>query len=124
MSKINDILKEFRGEIGGDLIQTSVIGPDGIPIAQETTYPDPSFVETMTGRVAMSNSAAKRLIEKLKLGDLEEVIATTEKAYILTRNIGDGSYTIAVSVTRKATLGTVRMLLEEYSPMIWDSIPR
>jgi hypothetical protein len=29
-----------------------------------------------------------------------------------------------VSFTRKATLGTVRMLIEEYAPKLWDAIPR
>jgi predicted regulator of Ras-like GTPase activity (Roadblock/LC7/MglB family) len=124
MSKLDDVLKELRGEVGGDLIQTSVLGPDGIAIACESTYPDPAFVESMTGRVAMSQSLARKVVEKTKTGTLEDSILSTDKAYVLTRSIGDGSYTIAISVTRKATLGTIRMLLEEYGPKIWDVIPR
>jgi predicted regulator of Ras-like GTPase activity (Roadblock/LC7/MglB family) len=124
MSKLNDVLKELRGEIGGDMIQITVCGPDGIAIAQETVMPGTDMAEQMTGRVAMAQSAAMRVTEKLKIGQFEEILATTDKAYILTKVIGDGSYSIFGSFSRKATLGTVRMLLEEYSSRIWDAIPR
>ena len=124
MSKLNDILKELHSEAGADVIQMTVCGPDGFGIASESTIPDKEMAEMMTGRVAMAQGAGKKVVEKLKLGDFQEMIGTTEKAYIITKVIGDGSYFIAMSATRKATLGTIRMLIEEYSPRIWDAIPR
>ena len=124
MAKLNDVLKELRNEIGGDMVQLTVCGPDGMGVAQETIIPDKTMAEMMTGRASMSLMAAKKATDKLGLGNLEDSIGTTEKAFVLTKFIGDGSYFVSLSVTRKATLGTVRMLLEEYAPKIWDAIPR
>jgi predicted regulator of Ras-like GTPase activity (Roadblock/LC7/MglB family) len=124
MSKLDELVKELRGEIGGELIQLTVCGPDGVAIAKETTVPDAELADMLTGRAVMAQQSAKRVTEKINLGEFEESISTTNKAYILTKFIGDGSYSILVSFTRKATLGTVRMLIEEYSPRLWDAIPR
>jgi len=124
MAKLNDVLKEMRNEIGGDMIQLTVCGPDGIAVAKETIIPDAAMADMMTGRATMSLMAAKKATEKLELGTFQDSISTTEKAFILTKFIGDGTYFIALSVTRKATLGTVRMLLDDYAPKLWDAIPR
>ena len=124
MAKLDELVKELRGEIGGDIIQLSVCGPDGMAIASETTIPDATLAEMMTGRAVMAQQTAKRVTDKINLGAFEESISTTDKAYILTKFLGDGSYSVLVSFTRKATLGTVRMLIEEYAPKLWDAIPR
>jgi predicted regulator of Ras-like GTPase activity (Roadblock/LC7/MglB family) len=124
MAKLNDLLKELRGELGGDMIQVTVCGPDGMAIAQETIVPDLAMAEMMTGRASMALSAAKRATDKLALGNFEESITTTEKIYVLTNLLGDGSYSLLLSVTRKAVLGTARMLCQEYAPKLWDAIPR
>jgi predicted regulator of Ras-like GTPase activity (Roadblock/LC7/MglB family) len=124
MAKLNDVLKELRNEIGGDIIQLTVCGPDGIGVAQESIIPDKEMAEMMTGRATMGLMAAKKATDKLGLGTYEDTIVTTEKAFILTKFIGDGSYFITLSVTRKAILGSIRMLLEDYAPKLWDTIPR
>ncbi len=124
MAKLNDLLKELRGELGGDMIQLTVCGSDGLAVAQETIVQDSEMADLMTGRASMSLTAARKATDKLGLGTYEESIASTEKAYVLTKYIGDGSYSILLSVTRKAVLGTVRMLMEEYAPKLWDAIPR
>jgi predicted regulator of Ras-like GTPase activity (Roadblock/LC7/MglB family) len=124
MAKLNEVLKEFRDEIGGDLIQATVCGADGLAIAQESIVTDAGVADQMTGRASMALQAAKRVTDKLDLGAYEESIATTEKIYVLTKFLGDGSYSFLVSVTRKAILGTVRMLCEEYASKLWDAIPR
>ncbi|MPM16335.1 hypothetical protein SDC9_62713 [bioreactor metagenome] len=124
MAKINDVLKEFRAEVGGEMIQMTVSGTDGISIARETIVADTSQADQLSGRALMALQTAKKVTEKLKLGDHEETFLTTDKAYIYSKFLGDGSYVLLLSVTRKATLGTVRMLIEEYAPKIWDAIPR
>lgn len=124
MTKLSEILKELRGEIGGDLIQMSVCGADGMAIARETTVGDNDQADQLTARAVMGLQTAKRITDKLKLGEYEETILTTEKTYVYSKFLGDGSYSILMAFTRKATLGTVRMLVEEYAPRIWDAIPR
>jgi hypothetical protein len=39
------------------------------------------------------------------------------------RQIGNGSFKWSVAVTRAATLGNVRMMMNEYAGQIWDAIP-
>jgi predicted regulator of Ras-like GTPase activity (Roadblock/LC7/MglB family) len=124
MAKLDELLKEFRGELGGDMVQATVCGSDGMAIAQETIVPDPEMADLMTGRASMSLTAARKATDKLGLGTYEESIVTTEKVYVLTKYLGDGSYSLLLSVTRKAVLGTIRMLVEEYAPKFWDAIPR
>jgi len=124
MAKLDNLVKELRGEFGGDMIQCSVCSPDGMAIARETTLTDLTNADMLTGRAVMAAETAKRVVGKLSLGGFEEIILTTDKAFILSKAIGDGSYTILCSFTKKATLGTVRMLIEEYADRIWDAIPR
>jgi predicted regulator of Ras-like GTPase activity (Roadblock/LC7/MglB family) len=124
MTKLNDIIKELRGEIGGDLVQLSVCGSDGMAISRETIITDNDMADQLSARVTMTLQTAKRITEKLKLGEYEETIYTFDKNYVFTKFLGDGSYAISCLLTKKATLGTVRMLIEEYSPKIWDAIPR
>jgi predicted regulator of Ras-like GTPase activity (Roadblock/LC7/MglB family) len=124
MAKLDDLVKELRAEFGGDMIQCSICGPDGMSIARETTLTDLANADMLTGRAVMAAETGKRAVGKLKLGNFEEIILTTTKAFIFSKAIGDGSYTILCSFTNKATLGTMRMLIEEYADRIWDAIPR
>jgi predicted regulator of Ras-like GTPase activity (Roadblock/LC7/MglB family) len=124
MSMLEELLTEIRNESGGDMIQITVCGADGMAIASSTIVPDKELAELMTGRAVMALTTGKKVTDKLNLGAFEEAISTTEKAYIFLKFIGDGSYSVLASFTKKATLGTVRMLIQEYSPKIWDAIPR
>jgi predicted regulator of Ras-like GTPase activity (Roadblock/LC7/MglB family) len=114
----------MHSEIGGELVQLSICGPDGIAIARETILKDIDLADTITGRAIMAIQTARKATDKLKLGNYEETILTSDKTYIMSKFLGDGSYSILLSFTRKATLGTVRMILEEYAPQLWDAIPR
>jgi predicted regulator of Ras-like GTPase activity (Roadblock/LC7/MglB family) len=114
----------MHSEIGGEMVQLSICGPDGIAIARETILKDIEIADTITGRAIMAIQTARKATDKLKLGDYEETILTSDKTYVMSKFLGDGSYSILLSFTRKATLGTVRMILEEYAPQLWDAIPR
>jgi predicted regulator of Ras-like GTPase activity (Roadblock/LC7/MglB family) len=67
---------------------------------------------------------ATKVCSKVGLGKVEDNLTTSDKAYIIARFIGDGSYYWVVAVTRNATLGTVRMLMNEYSDQIYSILPR
>jgi hypothetical protein len=58
------------------------------------------------------------------MGKVDDNLTTTDKAYIIARFIGDGSYFWGVAVTRNATLGSVRMIMNEFAGQVWDMIPR
>jgi predicted regulator of Ras-like GTPase activity (Roadblock/LC7/MglB family) len=65
----------------------------------------------------------EKVANKTNMGDIDDSLVTTKKAYIITRLLGDGSYYWGVAVTRDAVLGLVRMLMNEYADQLWDAIP-
>jgi len=67
---------------------------------------------------------AANVASKIGMGTVEDSLVTTDQAYIITRFLGDGSYYWGLAVTRNATLGMVRTLMNEYADQIWKAIPR
>ena len=123
MAKLDLLIQQFRSELGADFISTDVVGMDGLSIGGGSI--DPNFNSTdASARFSMVMKLAAKVSGKLGLGKVEDNLVTTDKAYIIARFLGDGSYYWGVAVTRNATLGTVRMLLNEYADQIWDAIPR
>lgn len=122
MTKIDEILQQIRVETGAFFIATDIVGMDGISVAGGSISPD--FDSTAaSARFAMVMKLAAQVSKKLGLGEMEDDLVTTDKAYVITRYIGDGSYFWDIAVTRDATLGTVRMMMNEYGPQLWDAIP-
>ena len=119
---LQSILSEFQSEMGGDLVSTDVVGMDGLSIAGLSS--DPNFDNSAaSARFAMVMKLSARVSDKIKLGDVEDSLVTTDQAYVLSRFLGDGSYYWGVAVTKGATLGVVRMLMNEYADQLWAAIP-
>lgn len=123
MAKLDQLLQQVRAELGAEFIATDVVGMDGLSIA--TVMADSNADNSAaSARFAMVTKLAGKVGEKLGLGGMEDNLATTDRFYILSRLVGDGSYYWGLTVTREATLGTVRMLMNEYAEQLWDAIPR
>lgn len=123
MATVQDLLDEFRTEIGADFVSTDVVGMDGLSIAGMSA--DPNFDgSAASARFAMVMKLASKVADKIEMGEVDDTLTTTDRAYILTRFLGDNSYYWGVAVTREATLGVVRMLMNEYADQLWDAIPR
>ena len=122
MAKLDQILQQVRTELGADFISTDVVGMDGISIAGGSA--DPNFDGTAaSARFAMVMKLADKVSDKLGSGAVDENLVTTDKAYILSRWLGDHSYYWGIAVARSATLGVVRMTMNEYASQMWDAIP-
>ncbi|KAF0110739.1 MAG: hypothetical protein FD147_1389 [Chloroflexi bacterium] len=76
-----------------------------------------------SARFAAVMKLSASVSSKLAMGTVDDNLITTDKVYILSRFLGDNSYFWVLSVTRDATLGTIRMLMNEYAPLLWDAIP-
>ncbi len=123
MAKLDQLIQQFRSELGADFVSTDVVGMDGLSIAGGSI--DPNFNSTdASARFSVVMKLAEKSSSKLGMGKVDDNLVTTDKAYIIARFIGDGSYYWGVAVTRNATLGTVRMLMNEYADQLWDAIPR
>lgn len=123
MAKLDQILQQVRTELGAEFISTDVVGTDGLSVAGVSA--DPNFdANAASARFAMIMKLAAKVSDKLGLGAVEDNLASTDQVMILSRYLGDGTYFWALAVTRDATLGTVRMMMSEYAPQLWDAIPR
>jgi predicted regulator of Ras-like GTPase activity (Roadblock/LC7/MglB family) len=123
MTKLDDLLQEVRTQLGSDLITTDVVGMDGMSIAGVSNVPN-FDASAATARLAMMMKLASNVSGKTNQGKVDDTLTTTEKAYILTRFLGDGAYYWDVIVTKDAVLGMVRMVMNEYADPIWKAIPR
>lgn len=122
MSKLEQLLQEIHSELGTELLATNVVGMDGLSIANLSA--SPGFDESAAAaRFAMVVKLASKVADKIEMGEVDDNLVTTDQSYILARLLGDGSYYWGVIVTRDATLGLVRMVMNEYVDRLWDAIP-
>ena len=122
MSKLEELIQQVRAELGADFISTDVVGMDGLSIAGGSM--DPNFNATdASARFAMVMKLAEKVTAKVGMGKVDDNLVSTDKAYIISRFLGDNSYYWGLAVTRNATLGSVRLIMNEYAPQIWDAIP-
>jgi predicted regulator of Ras-like GTPase activity (Roadblock/LC7/MglB family) len=120
---MEQLIQEVRSELGGDFVSTDVVGMDGLSIAGGSA--DPNFnAEAASARFAMVTKLGAKVSDKLRMGEVDDILVTTNGAYIIARILGDGSYYWGLAVTKDATLGMVRMLMNEYADQLWAAIPR
>jgi len=123
MTKLEQLIQQLHSELGADFISTDIVGMDGISIAGGSI--DQNFNSNdAAARFAMVMKLAARVGDKVGMGKVDDNLVTTDKAYLISRFIGNGSYYWGLAVTRNATLGSVRMMMNEYADQLWDAIPR
>lgn len=123
MSELEQLLAEVRTELGSDFVSTDVVGMDGLSIAGGSASPDFDS-SAASARFAMVMKLASKVSSKIAMGDVDDSLVTTDQAYIISRLLGDGSYYWGLVVTNGATLGMVRMLMNEYADQLWAAIPK
>lgn len=120
---LDQIHQAFRAELGPDFTLSMIVGMDGLSVSSSAAIEFDSFAAEGAARMAMIAKLADKVSAKLGIGKMEDDLVTIDQGYLLLRNLGDGSFFWALSVPRSATLGTVRMLMAEYAPRLWDAIP-
>ena len=122
MNKLDQVLFQFRNELGSDFISTDVVGMDGISIAGGSINPNFDAAE-ISARFAEVMKLTVKISTKINIGKVDDNLVTTDTTYILSRFLGDGEYYWVVVVSTNATLGTVRMLMSEFASQVNDAIP-
>ncbi len=123
MNKLDEIMQEVRVEMGSDFVSTDIVGMDGLSIAGGAM--DPSFDNNeAAARYAMITKLASKVSDKLSFGAVDDILTTTDKVMILSRVLGDGSYFWELVIRKDATLGSARLMMNEYAPRLWSAIPR
>lgn len=123
MTKLDQLVQQIRVELGSDFISTDIVGSDGLSIAGGAMDPDFNNSEA-AARYAMIMKLASKVSDKLALGAVDDNLTTTDKVMILTRFLGDGSYFWELVIRKDATLGSARIMMNEYAPELWSAIPR
>ncbi len=122
MAKLDQLLQQVRTGLGAEFISTDVIGMDGLSIAGGSVNPDFDASEA-SARFTMVRKLGAKVSNQLGMGAVDDNLVTTNRAYILSRFLGNGSYIWGLAVTREATLGSVRLMMNEYADQLWDAIP-
>jgi predicted regulator of Ras-like GTPase activity (Roadblock/LC7/MglB family) len=123
MTKLDELVQQIRVELGSDFVSTDIVGADGLSITGGAM--DPSFDNNeAAARYAMVMKLASRVSDKLVFGAVDDNLTTTDKVMILTRFLGDGSYFWELVIRKDATLGSARIMMNEYAPKLWSAIPR
>jgi predicted regulator of Ras-like GTPase activity (Roadblock/LC7/MglB family) len=123
MNKLEQLIQQVRAELGADFISTDVVGMDGLSIAGGSAVPGFDATEA-SARFAMVMKPAAKVSDKIALGPVADNLVTTNQAFVLSRFLGDSSYYWGLAVSKDATLGMVRMLMDEYADQLWEAIPR
>lgn len=123
MNKLEQVIYQFRNELGSDFISTDVVGMDGISIGGGSLNPNFDAAD-ISARFAEVMKLAVKISAKVYIGKVDENLVTTDTTYIISRFLGEGQYYWVVVVSSNATLGTVRMLMNEFAPQINDAVPQ
>ncbi len=123
MTQLDELVQQVRVELGSDFLSTDIVGADGLSIAGGAM--DPNFDNNeAAARYAMVMKLASKVSDKLVFGAVDDNLTTTDKVMILTRFLGDGSYFWELVIRKDATLGSARIMMNEYAPKLWSAIPR
>lgn len=121
MNQLEKILGQVRVELGNDFVSTDVVSMDGLSIAGGSV--DPDFDATAaSARFALVVKMGQKVAGKVGMGNMDDLLVTTDSVYIIVRFLGDGTYYWSLAVTRDATLGMVRLLMAENADQIWNAI--
>ena len=122
MAKLDHLILQIRNELGSSFISTDIVGLDGLSIAGNAADSHVNRDEA-TARAAMIMKLASNISKKLGFGEVDDTLVTTDKYYLLIRFLGDGSYIWGLVVSRDAILGSVRLLMNEFSSQLMEAIP-
>ena len=124
MIKIEELIGEVRNELGSSFLASDVVDlKDGLPIASASISPEIN-AEDNVARITMVMKLATKVTDKIQVGEVEDILTTIDSGYLLMKIIGDGKYFWTIAVTQEATLGMVRIVMNEYTDKIWDAIPK
>ena len=109
---LKDVLEEMASKVD-HLIATGVQGMDGVELAKYSPINAPT--EQFAARFAMVMKLEQNVCKEIApLGNLEENIMQTDKAFVYTCMLGDHYY-LGIAISKEGTLGMVRMVAQKYA---------
>ncbi len=119
--RLEDVLKEMANDMEPGLHGIVVAGTDGMGIAFHKIGGEQA--ENLSSQMALIMQLSSRSAERVEKSEIEDVLLTTDKSYLLGRSLGDGHYFVVVSVDRDSVLGNVRLTVRNYSDRLFKAVP-
>lgn len=119
--RIEDVLREMANDMEPGLRGMGVAGTDGLGIAFHKIAGDAA--EGMGAQMALIMQLSRRSVDRMEKSEVEDVLVTTNRSYLLGRFLGEGSYFLVVNVERDSVLGNVRLTMRNYADRLLRSIP-
>ena len=121
-ASLQDLLAELGQEVQG-FIAAAVVGMDGLAIAQHTVNPAVDM-ENISAQMTMLIKLAQTSVTKLKAGEIEADLLTTDKAVIQLYFLEDAGYFLGVAADRStANLGNLRLYSRIYAEQLSKALP-
>ena len=120
--KMQEVLADLSAEAPG-LFASAVVGMDGLPVAEfaKNSVNIESFSAQMTLLIKLVDTTTK----KVKAGEVEDYLLTTDKAYLLIRFLGDSKYYLGIGAARSGSnLGKLRLYSRIYADRLSAILPR
>jgi len=118
-SKLELIFQTLKTELGEDLLGSFLVSAADNKLVYAILHPEqqeyPPFYTTI---IKIANSIS----QKMQLGMVEDNLIITDRYYLLTRILGQNDYYWGVIVSKQAPLGSVRILIDRFSPQILNAI--
>jgi hypothetical protein len=116
MSKINELMEQFAGEVDG-FIASSIYDPtSGQGIISKSTIDgfDPDIADAYTSEIIKENEKAlKALKANAKTIDF---LITTNKIFLITRSIEGSKFYHGCAFQKTGNLGMTREVMKKYEP--------
>lgn len=124
MSKLDDVLTDFRNEIDG-FVSTDIVGiTDGISIAGGSIIPNFDSSVASAEFAAVTNSSM-RALRSLGNDKLEDILFTTDNLYIIVRVFAGSEYYHGLAINKaNGNLGRSRLIMKNFEHKILEAMPR
>jgi len=121
--ELDNVLKELGDQVNG-FITTAVVGMDGIGLSQFTRSKKVD-VENVNAQMTLLVKLVDTSVDKLGAGVIEDILLTTEDAYLLVRFLKDRGFYLGIAADRKtAQVGNMRLISKLFAERVAKVMPR
>ncbi|MCX7839110.1 MAG: DUF4388 domain-containing protein [Anaerolineae bacterium] len=121
--ELDNVLKELGDQVNG-FIATAVVGMDGIGLSHFTKSKKVD-VENINAQMTLLVKLIETSVDKLGAGVIEDILLTTEDAYVLARYLKDRGFYLSIVADRKtAQIGNMRLISKLFVERVAKVMPR
>lgn len=121
--ELDNVLKELGDQVNG-FVATAVVGMDGIGLSQFTRSKKLD-VESINAQMTLLVKLTETTVDKLGAGVIEDILLTTEDAYLLVRFLKDRGFYLGIAADRKtAQVGNMRLISKLFAERVTKVMPK